>query len=63
MRASEVQQDHEVTSSATEGRLFYLFKLFKLVTRYLLENKIEAMIYLWIFMILGGFAVSLLRRA
>jgi hypothetical protein len=63
MRASEAQQDPEVTSSAPEGRLLYLFKLFKLVIRYLLENKIEAMIYLWIFMILGGFAISLFRRA
>jgi len=63
MRASEVQQDSEVTSSAPEGRLFYLFKLFKLVIRYLFENKIEAMIYLWIFMMLGVFAISLFRRA
>lgn len=48
MRASEAQQDPEGTGTIPEGRIIYLFRVSKLVIRYLLENKIEAMIYLWV---------------
>jgi hypothetical protein len=53
MRASEAQQDPEGIDTIPEGRIIYLFRVSKLVIRYLLENKIEAIIYLWVLMLIS----------
>ena len=63
MRASEAQQDPESTRTLTpQGRVSYAFRLFRLVLRYLLENKIEAIIYLWLLILLSASVKAVFRR-
>jgi hypothetical protein len=62
MRAAEAQQDPESTGTAPGGRIIYLFRLFRLVIRYLLENKIETLIYLWAFILLSIFVKAAYHR-
>ena len=53
MRASQAQRDPEGTGTLGEGRIIYLFRVSKIVIRYLLENKLEAMIYLCVLMLIS----------
>ena len=53
MRAFEAQRDSEGTGTIAEGRIIYLFRVSKIVIRYLLENKIETMIYLCVLMFIS----------
>ena len=53
MRASEAQRDSEGIGTIAEGRIIYLFRVSKIVIRYLLENKIETLIYIYVLMLLS----------
>jgi hypothetical protein len=61
-RASEAQQGPEGIGTVSEGRIISLFRVSKLVIRYLLENKIEAMIYLWLLMLISLSAKTIFSR-
>jgi hypothetical protein len=63
MRATEAQQDPESTGTASGGRIVYLFRLFRLVIRYLLANKIEAMIFLSVLILLNIFVKAAFQRS
>ena len=62
MRASETQQGSQGISTISEGRIISLFRVSKLVIRYLLENKIEAMIYLWLLTLISLSAKTIFSR-
>jgi hypothetical protein len=63
MRAAEAQQDPESTATTPGGRIVYLLRLFRLVIRYLLGNKLEAMIYLSALILLSVFVKAAFQRS
>jgi hypothetical protein len=63
MRAAEAQQDAEGTGTTPGGWIVYVFRLFRLVIRYLLQNKIATMIYLWALILLSIFVKAAFRRS
>jgi hypothetical protein len=63
MRAAEVQQDPERTGTAPGGWIVFALRLFRLVIRYLLQNKIETMIYLSALILLSIFVKGVFHRS
>jgi hypothetical protein len=63
MRAAEAQQDAEGTGTTPGGWIVYGFRLFRLVIRYLLQNKIATIIYLWSLILLSIFVKAAFRRS
>jgi hypothetical protein len=63
MRAAEAQQDADGTGTTPGGWIVYVFRLFRLVMRYLLQNKIATMIYLWALILLSIFVKAAFRRS
>jgi hypothetical protein len=64
MRVSQAQQGAESTGTSPEGYAFHLLvKLYTLLLRYILQNKIEAMIYLWMLFLLSISVKAMFRRS
>jgi hypothetical protein len=64
MRVSQAQQAAESTGTSHEGYgVQLLVKLYTLLIRYISQNKIEAMIYLWILLLLSLSVKAVFRRS
>ena len=63
MRAAEAQQDSDATGTTHGGWIVHGFRLFRLVIRYLLQNKIATLIYLWALILLSIFVKAAYRRS
>jgi hypothetical protein len=63
MRAAEAQQDAGGIGTTPGGWIVYVFRLFRLVIHYLLQNKIATMIYLWALILLSIFVKAAFRRS
>jgi hypothetical protein len=63
MRVFEAQQDPRVTDTSNGNWMFDLFRLFNSIIRYLTQNKVEAIIYLWVLILLTFSMKALFQRS